>query len=84
MWSWIDRAKNTLKEIIENVVSSCDDLKVRVSFIGYRDHGDTERFSIQEFSDDINKVKDYIANVRAFGGADCPEDVVGGLDKCLK
>lgn len=38
MWSWIDRAKKTLQEIISNVVSSTEGLKVRVSFIGYRDH----------------------------------------------
>jgi hypothetical protein len=37
-----------------------------------------------EFSEDLTKVKDYIAKVRASGGGDTPEDVVGGLDKCLK
>jgi hypothetical protein len=83
MWSWIDRAKKTLQEIISNVTSSTDGLKVRVSFIGYRDHCDAERFSIQPFSDDIAKVRDFISNVRAMGGGDLPEDVVGGLRKCL-
>jgi len=83
MHSWIDRAKKTLLEIISNVVSSTDNLDVRVSFIGYRDHCDSERFSIQPFSNDITKVRDFIANVRAMGGGDLPEDVVGGLRKCL-
>jgi hypothetical protein len=46
MSSWIVRAKETLKEIINNVVSSTDGLEVRVSFIGYRDHCDAQRFSI--------------------------------------
>jgi len=46
MSSWIDRAKKTLQEIISNVTSSTDGLKVRVSFIGYRDHCDSERYSI--------------------------------------
>ena len=39
---WIDRAKKTLIEIVKNVVDSCEGkLKVRVCFIGYRDHCDT-------------------------------------------
>lgn len=39
MFSWIDRAKKTLIQIMENLVASCDgNLKVRVCFIGYRDH----------------------------------------------
>jgi len=84
MHSWIDRAKRTLSEIINNVVSSTNKLKVRVTFVGYRDHCDTERFSIQPFSDDIQKVKDYISKVTACGGGDHPEDVVGGLNKCLE
>lgn len=40
MQSWIDRAKDTLKQIIQNVQDSCADLRVRVCFVGYRDHGD--------------------------------------------
>lgn len=83
MSSWIDRAKKTLQEIITNVVTSTDGLKVRVSFVGYRDHCDSERFSIQPFSDDITQVRDFIAKTQATGGGDIPEDVVGGLRKCL-
>jgi len=84
MWSWIDRAKQTLKEIITNVVSSTSGLDVRVSFVGYRDHCDSQRFSIQPFSNDIDKVKNFIANVNATGGGDTPEDLTGGLNECLK
>ena len=41
MASWIARAKKTLIQIVDNVVASCDGkLKVRVNFIGYRDHKD--------------------------------------------
>ena len=83
MGSWITRAKKTLIEIIKNVTASCDGLKVRVCFVGYRDHCDTERFSIYDFTDDLEKVKNHISNVQAIGGGDIPEDVVGGLRKCL-
>ena len=84
MCSWIERAKKTLKEIIANVVKSCDGkLKVRASFVGYRDHCDTKRFDIIEFTDNIDQVRDFISKVHATGGGDYPEDVVGGLRKCL-
>ena len=46
MWSWIDRAKETLKTIIDDVKSSCDGLQVRVCFVGYRDHCDSVRFDV--------------------------------------
>jgi hypothetical protein len=66
------------------VVQSCKgNLKVRVCFVGYRDHCDTERFTILEFTDDIEKVKSFISSVKAVGGGDFPEDVVGGQRKCL-
>ena len=84
MCSWIARAKKTLQEITENVVASCDgNLDVRVCFVGYRDHCDKQRFTIHPFSDDIAKVKGFISAVKADGGGDFPEDVVGGLRKCL-
>jgi hypothetical protein len=84
MYSWIDKAKTTLKEIISNIVKACcGNLRVRVCFIGYRDHGDSPRFSIKDFTEDIDSVKSFIQGVSASGGGDAPEDVVGGLKKCL-
>jgi len=58
MKPWIDRAKQTLSEVIDTVVKDCQEdgenpLKVRVTFIGYRDHKDDERFSILPFTEDI-------------------------------
>ena len=65
-------------------MASCDgNLDVRVCFVGYRDHCDRERFAIQDFTDDIASVKKFISGVTAVGGGDFPEDVVGGLRKCL-
>lgn len=84
MGSWIERAKTTLTQIVQNVVDSADgNLQVRVCFVGYRDHCDTERFTIHEFTDDIAKLKTFISTVKAIGGGDFPEDVVGGQRKCL-
>ena len=84
MCSWIDRAKTTLIQIIDNTVASCgSNLKVRVCFVGYRDHSDSPRFSIIDFTEDAKAVRDFINKTKASGGKDCPEDVAGGFRKCL-
>lgn len=44
MASWIQKAKETLIQIIEKIIQDCKDegnLAVRVCFIGYRDINDT-------------------------------------------
>jgi len=86
MSSWIDKAKATLNEIIDKVIEECKEegnLKVRVSFVGYRDVKDRARFAVMPFTDDVNKVKDFIKNTRAEGGGDEPEDLQGGLKLAL-
>ena len=84
MSSWISRAQETLKTIVDDAVNSCDGmLKVKVCFIGYRDHKDKIRFEIKHFTEDIQEIKNFINSVRAEGGDDFPEDVTGGMRKCL-
>lgn len=86
MGSWITNAKDTLMDIINKVVEECKDegnLKVRVSFIGYRDIGDTHRFAIMPFTEDVQMVKQFIQMVQPDGGDDAPEDLQGGLQLCL-
>lgn len=64
MKPWIERAKETLGEVIDEVLKECQDegeLQVRVCFIGYRDHKDDERFSIMPFQDNVQMVRDFMA-----------------------
>jgi len=84
MQVWIERSKDTLKDIINNVKQSNPELEVRVCFIGYRDIRDDVRFVVQDFSDDIELVKTFISKQVADGGRDWPEDVQGGLNQALK
>ena len=46
MGSWIQRSKDTLKQIIQQVKKENESLTVRVCFIGYRDVQDKPRFEI--------------------------------------
>ena len=54
MMSWIEGSKETIKGIIENIKKDYEGLKVRVSFIGYRDINDKPRFEIFDFSEDLD------------------------------
>ncbi len=77
MGGWIQRSKDTLREIIDNVKNSNKDLLVRVCFVGYRDFCSppASRYALMPFTDDIDAAKRYIAAVNAEGGGDGPEDV---------
>ena len=50
MQEWIERSKETLHEIINNIKTQNKDLQVRVAFVGYRDIRDTERFCVMNFT----------------------------------
>ena len=84
MYTWIQRSKDTLKDIIDQVKNDNPTLKVRVAFVGYRDFGDgAQQYSTIDFTDDLNKVKAFISKQNATGGSDFPEDVQGGFHKAL-
>ena len=84
MYSWIQRSKDTLKDIIDQVKAENPTLKVRVSFVGYRDFGDgADQYSTMDFSENLDAVKSFISKQAASGGNDMPEDVQGGFHKAL-
>jgi hypothetical protein len=62
MQEWIERSKETLHEIINNTRRTNPDLRVRVSFVGYRDIRDDVRFCVKPFSENLDEVKTYISN----------------------
>ena len=78
------RAKETLSKIIKNVINEHPEMNVRVSFVGYRDISDAKRFEIIDFTNDIEKVQNFIGKLTATGGGDACEDITGGFDKALK
>lgn len=86
MGSWMKRAKETLHDIIKNVLSAHEGLNIRISFVGYRDFcdGASRQFAIQPFTTDVNKVKEFINQQPATGGGDMPEDVVGAYLKVVE
>jgi hypothetical protein len=82
MGSWMKRAKETLHDIIKNVLNAHEGLTIRISFVGYRDFCDGARqFAILNFTENVQSVKDFIDKEPATGGGDMPEDVVGAYIK---
>ena len=65
MGAWIERSKDTLKTIIDSVKAANKDLRVRVCFVGYRDIKDVPRFSLKDFTDNIDEIKSFISAQRA-------------------
>ena len=57
MQVWIERSKDTLKDIINNIKASNPELDVRVGFVGYRDIKDDERFCVHGFTNEIETIK---------------------------
>ena len=57
---------------------------VRCGVVAYRDHCDRDaRLHSLDLSADLDAVRGYIGALRAYGGGDRPEDVLGGLNEAL-
>lgn len=57
---------------------------MRVAFIGYRDIADVDRFVIEPFTANVDRVKNTIASQKATGGGDECEDLIGAFQEALK
>jgi hypothetical protein len=79
----VSATKDELKNIIDYIVENNPYSKVRISFVGLPDHCDKNtsygQFVELDFTDDVGKAISFIETVKACGGGDTPEDVVGGL-----
>ena len=85
MSAWIEASKKELKNIITCIQEQYQGIKVRISFVAYRDFCDKDlHYGIKEFSSDIESVKDFITKQCAYGGGDECEDVAGGLSYALQ
>ena len=81
---WILAVKKELKNIISYIIENNPFVKIKMSFLGYRDIKDNKRFEIKDFTDDFDSLENFIAGINAEGGGDVPEDITGALDQALK
>jgi len=85
MSTYIASAKDCILQVVEYMKSTNPNIKLWVGFCGYRDHCDgANRLQFFNFTDSYTKFKTYLSNeVKATGGEDAPEDVLGGLDAAV-
>ena len=83
MQEWINICRDTLSDIIKSLQKKYNDNIFKLSFVGYRDFGDTIPFIVIDFTDDISLIQKIIQSIDADGGDDISEDVAGALEKVL-
>jgi len=80
MSSYIQEAKNKITTLVDSITSKYEN-KVRLAFVGYRDHCDgMKRIETLQFTHSIAAFKNFVGGLVALGGGDAPEDVLGGLE----
>jgi hypothetical protein len=55
----------------------------RIGIVGYRDKEEGEP-EVLDFVEQSSVAREFLDRLKAYGGGDAPEDVVGGLDKALR
>ena len=76
MGRWIDAARDTVLQAVDDIRRGQQPSRLRLAFVGYRDIGEPARFVIHNFTNDIEKVQQLIRDTM---GNDAAEDVAGAL-----
>eukprot|EP01132_Coremiostelium_polycephalum_P007549 gene7549-9282_t len=83
MGPYIDQCKSKIDQLLDLLSKCFFDIILEVSFVGYRDYSDPNRFEIFQFTNNLPDLKKSIQNILAGGGGDTSEDIAGGLLKVL-
>ena len=87
MSGYFKAVKDGIRNIVERIHNKFKDAIVRVAFVAYRDyHTDTnapKHFEILDFTESIEDFSEFVRRIRAGGGGDKPEDVLGAINKTI-
>lgn len=85
MYNYIKAAKEQVASIVSDIKRAFhNEVDVRVAVVGYKDHGDHPNIEFLDFTSTTQQVTKFLGRLKATGGADAPEDVLGGISKALK
>jgi hypothetical protein len=83
MSSHIEGVKTQINDIVRAIHRTGCGVE-GVAFVGYKDWCDgQDHFEVFDFSSHIVNFQSFIGRIRATGGGDDPEDVLGGIDRAL-
>lgn len=80
MRPYIDSAKIKLLNILYDTEHKFQNCKIECGFIGYRDFKDNEKFIVNDFTKNFEKIENTIKKIKPIGGDDICEDVAGAYD----
>ncbi|KAF3933727.1 hypothetical protein ABW19_dt0205118 [Dactylella cylindrospora] len=84
MGGHIEAAKNQVRSIMNDIRTTfLDEIDLRIAVVGYKDHGDTPNVQFLDFTRSVDNVHSFLNNLRAIGGNDEAEDVLGGIQQAL-
>lgn len=84
MSKYIHSAKEQVKSIVNDInFAFLGEAEVRIAVVGYKDHQDSPNIQSLDFTTDVNRVRGFIDTLRASGGGDTPEDMLGGIQRAL-
>lgn len=84
MTSYISAAKKQVISIMKNIKTVfLNEADVRMAVVGYKDHYDSPNIEFLDFTPSADKVHSFLNQLRATGGGDAPEDVLGGIKHAL-
>ena len=89
MNAWIKAVKKGIRQIVNELKSTFGIGKLRLAFIGYRDHDDDDnnegepRIEKLKFTTNITKFEQFVKKCKPVGGGDAAEDVLGGIQETL-
>ncbi|KAH8901677.1 hypothetical protein GQ53DRAFT_630594 [Thozetella sp. PMI_491] len=84
MASYITAAKEQVKSITRDIKAAfLGQAEVRIAVVGYKDHGDNPNIEFLDFTSSVDAVHAFLDRLVATGGADTPEDILGGIRKAI-
>ena len=79
----IDRLKDSVRSVADRISALPGDADLRLGMTLYRDRGDLFVTRTFDFTDSVDVFKAALAEVRAGGGGDTPEDLNAGLHEAV-
>ena len=80
----IDFLKSDLEDIISKTASVRPGMAIRTAALFYRDKGDEYVTRHSNFTENLEKTRDFVSEQRASGGGDYPEAVHTALERMLQ